>query len=365
MKNTKQSFGDLGQHWTPEDIVGLMVKMMQNRGRVLEPSAGSGRFMRALPNAVGVELDPSVIPSDLQARYTVMSFFDYPETERFDSVIGNPPYVNGKLLSPSWFGSWTPSLPITANAYLHFIDKCINHLSPGGELIFIVPSSLLSETSKGARLRSRMCAEGAFTDFIFAEEIVKWDKAAVNTIIFRWVKGQKQGMVATNRGQRRLVEAEGFAWLVDFSPAGSIGDYFKATVGAAPSAAALDSAPTSERAHPYIRFGEEVMVDETNFNTWPRPRHTPRGDKIFFIGGPTRKATKFFFGTSERHMDHALIPKKPINCRKAAGILNEWFNRRGHDLGLIIGGRWNVGVKQFEHCPIDVDLVAKLNALLA
>ncbi len=360
MKNLKQKQGDLGQHWTPENIVELMLTLRKNKGSVLEPSAGSGRFMKAIPEAVGVEIDSSVVPANLLHRYHIGSFFDFDQDLKFATCIGNPPYVNGKLLNIEWFGDWKPSLPITANAYLHFIDKCIRHLEPNGELIFIVPSTLFSETSKGSKLRAEMCASGAFTDVIFADGLVEWDTAAVSTIIFRWEKDAEQGKVKTNRGEKTLVESDGFVWMVDFEPAGFFKDFFKATVGAAPSSVAMKSGIGAE----YIRNGKPMLIDESDIEAWPRKRFTNTDPKIFFLGGPTRRTSRFTAGTSKRHIDHALLPKKPMDCEAAAALIDAWFQKHAVGLDLIDDGRWSIGVKQFENCPLDLDLKASLQRLV-
>ena len=355
MKNLKQKTGDLGQHWTPENIVQLMTSLRRNTGDVLEPSAGTGRFLRAIPEAIGVEIDPSVIPADIRDRYVLGSFFDFGIGHKFETCIGNPPYVNGKLLTPDWFGTWRPEIPITANAYLHFIEKCIQHLSDRGELIFIVPSTLFSETSKGSKLRSKMCSSGAFTDVIFADSLVQWDTAAVSTIVFRWEKGAEQNVVRTNRGEKYLFESNGFVWLVDFEVHGVFGDFFKATVGAAPSSEALKNSD-SEGAASYIRNGVPVPVDETQIDSWPRKKFTKIGPKIFFLGGPTRKTARFFSGTTNRHIDHALIPLENMDCVAGAALIDEWFRKNADGLDLMDDGRWSIGEKQFENCPSDKHL---------
>lgn len=363
MQISKQSFGDLGQHWTPKNIITLMVSLRHNYGSVLEPSAGSGRFMEIIPEAEGIEIDKTVIPKELISRYSIQSFFNFPISKKYDTCIGNPPYVNGKLLSEDWFCSWKPIIPKTANAYLHFIEKSIQHLNNYGELIFIVPSSVLSDTSKGSKLRKKMCLEGAFTHFIFCDKIVKWEKAAIDTVIFRWVKGEKQKQVHTNNGLMTLFEKNGFIWLIDFDLKGIIGDFFKVTVGAAPSRSAFTiSNKNTEKK--YIQNGSIVMIDEKDIKIWPRRRFTPNIDKIFFLGGPTRKKNIFFYGTSERHLDNVLIPKIKIDCEKAALILNDWFLKNGEKLKIIIGGRWSIGIKQFEHCPIDNELYSKLLTII-
>ena len=64
-----------------------MLALRRNHGRVLEPSCGDGAFLRHLPAAVGLELDPEHCQPGAQA----IDFFAYPEREQFDTIVGNPP----------------------------------------------------------------------------------------------------------------------------------------------------------------------------------------------------------------------------------------------------------------------------------
>jgi adenine-specific DNA-methyltransferase len=52
--------------------------------------------------------------------------------ERYDTVIGNPPFVKTK----------------TGNLFLKFIEKCYNLLNDNGELVFIVPSDFIKQTNE-------------------------------------------------------------------------------------------------------------------------------------------------------------------------------------------------------------------------
>ena len=72
----------LGQIFTPEPVVRAMLALRRNTGRVLEPSCGDGAFLRHLPGAVGLELDPDHCPPGAQA----IDFFAYPEREQFDAA---------------------------------------------------------------------------------------------------------------------------------------------------------------------------------------------------------------------------------------------------------------------------------------
>ena len=83
----------LGQVFTPPNVVAFMLDLCQNKGRTLEPSAGDGAFFTTLQargaDCVGIEVDRRVAPPGAQVR----DFFDYPLSEQFDTIIGNPPYV--------------------------------------------------------------------------------------------------------------------------------------------------------------------------------------------------------------------------------------------------------------------------------
>ena len=83
----------LGQVFTPPNVVAFMLDLCRNKGRVLEPSAGDGAFFDTLrqrgAEVVGIEIDQGVAPQGAQ----VGDFFAYPLDEQFDTIVGNPPYV--------------------------------------------------------------------------------------------------------------------------------------------------------------------------------------------------------------------------------------------------------------------------------
>ncbi|NLF54194.1 MAG: class I SAM-dependent methyltransferase, partial [Thauera phenolivorans] len=156
----------LGQIFTPEPVVRAMLALRRNPGRVLEPSCGDGAFLRQLPGAVGLELDPDHCPPGAR----VMDFFAYPEREVFDTIIGNPPYVRfqdipaatRRLIDAGPYAAWADG---RANLYLFFIAKCVRHLRPGGELIFITPRDFLKATS-AVKLNRLLYEAGSITDAI-------------------------------------------------------------------------------------------------------------------------------------------------------------------------------------------------------
>lgn len=88
----------LGQFFSPEILVDKCISLIKNKnGRLLEPSCGDGAFKKCLnDNAVFIEIDNSLISDK---RILNIDFFDYPITETFDTIIGNPPYVDNKFFN--------------------------------------------------------------------------------------------------------------------------------------------------------------------------------------------------------------------------------------------------------------------------
>ena len=179
----------LGQVFTPEPVVRAMLALRRNSGRVLEPSCGDGAFLRHLPGAVGLELDRDHCPPGARA----IDFFAYPEREQFDTIIGNPPYVRFQDIPPSTRaliarGGYGACLDKRANLYLFFIEKCLRHLKPGGELIFITPRDFLKATS-AVRLNRLLFEAGSITDAIELGDARVFPDAVPNCLIWRFEKG--------------------------------------------------------------------------------------------------------------------------------------------------------------------------------
>lgn len=352
MKNNNQEYGDLGQHWTSSEIVKFMVGLMKNEGSILEPSAGSGRFLEQLPkHTVALEYDPTVANS--VHDYEFGNFFDFPLNRKFDTIIGNPPYVAGKLLKKDWLCSWKGVSPKTANAYVHFIDKCLEHLNPKGELIFIVPYTFLGDTSYGSKVRNKMLCMGSITDYYIPN--AKWESANVGTCIFRFQKDVFISDVITNDGKKKLKFSNGFIWMIDYASKGKFSDYFDIMVGSVPRAKDLNKGTAQ-----YFKDGKFVNVDETDIESWPRLKLTPELPKIFFTSGPTRKTQLFWHGTTSRHISFTMIPKCAMNTVHMSEQLNEWFNRNAEVIGLKKDGRFSVGISQLKSLPFPIELYQSL-----
>lgn len=183
--NAQFDVARLGQVFTPPAVVEAMLALRRNRGRCLEPSAGDGAFSRRIPGCVAVEPDARHAPSGAM----VMDFFAFDESERFLTIIGNPPYVRFQDIRPETAALLRSQLfDGRSNLYLFFIEKAVRHLDPGGELIFITPRDFLKATS-AVRLNRWLFAEGTITDVIELGDARIFDGAVPNCLIWRFERG--------------------------------------------------------------------------------------------------------------------------------------------------------------------------------
>lgn len=190
-----------GQYFTHRIIAEFMAGMITHdtSAKVLEPSCGKGVFLEALAGKGYTDVDAYEIDKSLGApaggiRYE--SFVSSP-MDKYDVVIGNPPYIRWKNLedelkselehSPLWqryFNSLCDYMFI-------FILKSIEQLIDGGELIFIC-SDYWINTTHSATLRDYMAVHGYFSDIYHFREAPLFDGVNASLMIFRYVKSAVQ-----------------------------------------------------------------------------------------------------------------------------------------------------------------------------
>jgi len=148
------------QVYTPSPLAQAMVQALNNdpKSLWLEPSHGRGVFLDALAN-VGVpkdqicalDLDPNKSPADALASTTrgvdFLRWSFYTE-QRFDRIIGNPPFAAIKSLPTRLQISAAgikdlDGFPIGrgANLWYAFVVASLKILREGGSLGFVLPSS--------------------------------------------------------------------------------------------------------------------------------------------------------------------------------------------------------------------------------
>lgn len=375
----KLDVAQLGQVFTPASVVDTMLALRRRHGRTLEPSCGDGAFAARIPGCVAIEYDARVAPAGAQ----VMDFFAYPASERFDTIIGNPPYVRFRDIHPDTRARLDMThFDARSNLYLFFIEKCIRHLVPGGELIFITPRDFIKAT--GARKLNRLLFDaGSITDFIDLGDARIFDGAVPNCAIFRFEKGRTDRRMHDGRifdcHNGQLVFLDG-RYSVPFA------SLFSVKVGAVSGADEIFTHPQGNRAfvcsktvdtgelrrmihgieHPHLKRHKQRLLarrvrhfDEHNWWHWGREHHKSDSPRIY-VNGKTRRAQPFFVHDCPDYDGSvlAIFPRDArIDVHRAAAQLNavNWA-----ELGFVCDGRFLFTQRSLETCLLPEDFPAAL-----
>lgn len=374
-----------GQVFTPASIVERMLGLIRNRGRVLEPACGDGAFLSRIPphypDVVAIEIDPAHCPEGALNA----DFFTYPEVEKFDTIIGNPPYVKARDIAPETRRHFsTQLLDGHANLYLHFIEKCVRHLEPGGELVFITPRDFLKATG-AARLNTWLFDQGTITDFEDLGDARIFEGVVPNCAIWRFEKGNLRRR--TQDGRRTLCAAGQILFTrgIYSVPLKSV---FSVKVGAVSGADAIftnkelgnadfvcsKTAQTGELRRmifddplPWLeQFKERLLArkvtrfDDRNWWKWGRRHHVSDAPRIY-VNQKTRQPQPFFLSDCKNYDGSvlALFPHRADldanELRRLAALLNEvdW-----HELGFVCDGRFICSQRSLESTLLPEDFAA-------
>jgi len=388
----------LGQVFTPQPVVQVMLALKRNCGRTLEPACGDGAFLRHLDNAVGIEMDQSHCPSQALNQ----DFFAYPETEQFDTIIGNPPYVRYQDIAPTTRALLnTAHLDGRSNLYLFFIEKCLRHLRPGGELIFITPRDMLKTTSP-VRLNRQIFETGTITDIIELGDAAVFDSALPNCLIWRFEKGlferrtrcaalrSSQGwepaLSQLNWQERTLIECGGHLIFCAGNYPMRLSDIAFVKVGAVSGADDIYASPTAGNrdfvCSSTVRTGETRRMiwcepgeapppallahrsrlirrrirafDDDNWWHWGRNYYQSDRPRVY-VNGKTRATPPFFLHDCP-HYDGAVLAVFPlrddIDLIALRNALNgvDWA-----DLGFVCDGRNLFTQRSLENSPLPAE----------
>lgn len=289
----------LGQFFTTNPTVQVVLGQLISKksGYLLEPSAGAGHLVKwAEENTklkiTGIEIDTKVSPI-CKTKIEYIDFFSFAngKDDSFDTILGNPPYVSWKNMSEATKLSSSiqkESYSDKTNLYHLFIDKCINLLKPGGELIFIVPKEWLY-TSSANPLREKIIDMGAITHIVdCGEEKLFVDANVPALLIFRFVKGEDwqdvkfaASLIDAKNGnyiEKRLNNRSGRFILLPAKISesikhwGKLKDSYKVRVGMVSGADNIFRAPEGlepEAIKKYVTTkGIEYFIDLNDINDW-------------------------------------------------------------------------------------------------
>lgn len=388
----------LGQVFTPETVVAAMLALRQNAGRVLEPSCGDGAFVRHLPGCVAIELDRAQAP----AGSLNIDFFAYPETEKFATIIGNPPYVRYQDILPETKALIKSKLfDLRSNLYLFFIEKAVRHLVKGGELIFITPRDFLKTTSS-VRLNQWLYSQGTITHAIELGDARVFAGAVPNCLIWRFEKDNFERSVQYaeigNRDdlssvlaspawqQRYFLEAAGHLMFAREQHRWQLKDIASVKVGAVSGADEIyanddygnrdfvcsstvstgqtrrmlwvdkdDPAPRALRAFKDRLIERRIRpFDESNWWHWGRGYPQTTAPRIY-VNGKTRQKQPFFIHPCT-HYDGAVLAVFPHEQQldlSALSALCVALNAVAWDeLGFVCDGRFLFTQRSLENAPL-------------
>lgn len=179
-----------GGYYTPLDLACFISQWVAELkpSKVLEPSCGDGIFFQAMADVggfqkasvTGFELDDVEAGKafrrtedlDLQsAKVRSEDFLQWAidnmgrDGERFDAVVGNPPFVRYQFLPPEFqsraatiFDELGLKFTKHTNAWVPFILASLSLLRPGGRLAMVVPAEIIHVTHAQS-LRSYLGSE--------------------------------------------------------------------------------------------------------------------------------------------------------------------------------------------------------------
>ena len=187
---------ELGQYFTKnESLLKNLKEFIKNKPKqILEPSIGQGHiidYLKKDPNQIFqntefimIEIDKNLIPLSSINKQNIhyMDFLEYNSCKKFQTIIGNPPYVKKKG---------------KPNLYVEFIRKCVNLLEIDGELIFIIPSDFFQLTSS-SKLINQMMSQGKFTHIYHPNQENLFEEASIDVLIFRYQKTEKDSQINRN-----------------------------------------------------------------------------------------------------------------------------------------------------------------------
>lgn len=199
-----------GGYYTPADLATFLARWVSkiSPNRTLEPSCGDGIFFEAINNSklsgeiVGFELDEAEAHKSQERAQTLglsriniraSDFLGWAleavdnKTERFDAVIGNPPFIRYQYL-PALFQDRAQAIfdrlgckfTKHTNAWVSFVLASFELLRPGGRLAMVVPSEII-HVMHAQSLRSYLGANARRLIVVDPEEL--------------WFDGTLQGAV--------------------------------------------------------------------------------------------------------------------------------------------------------------------------
>lgn len=370
---------NLGQVYTPIDVVERMCKLSVNSGRVLEPSAGEGIFSFYIINKLGREVVSIEIDNDnYRGEFLMMDFFEYLEENKFPTIMGNPPYVSYKNIGEQTLKSINNKNYLSlydnrTNLYIYFIRKCVEHLEEGGEMILITPREFIKATSS-ISLNNFLYENGTITNWYEYGDDVIFRGYSPTVVIWRYEKNNYSRITDTNNGEKEFCINNGQISFTNDKGTIKFSDLFFVKVGAV---SGMDDIFISEKGnkefvcsytkktgelkrmfynveHEDLYKHKDVLINrkikkftEDNWWKWGRGLYESESERIY-VNCKTRDSHPFFTNDCKYYDGSllAIFPKVKLDLDKSIKYLNglNW-----DELGFKVGGRLCFSQKSLEN----------------
>ena len=361
----------LGQVFTPPDVVSDMLALRRNFGAALEPAAGNGAFFDRIENCVGIEIDNAHCKSGMRR----MDFFDLPEGQKFDTIIGNPPFVRWRDICPQTRAKLPRALfDNRSNLYLFFIGKCVRHLPDGGELIFITPRDFMKATA-ARKLNQFLYDNGTITDFCDLGDARIFGNYSPNCAIWRFEKNNFSRQTNDGRcfsvvdGQLVFAAADGVLCRDIFdvkvgAVSGMDAVFASARFGNADFVCShtrktnktrrmiFNTLHSSLSEHKHKLINRKIRTfGESDWWQWGRLHHQSDAARVY-VNAKTRQPQPFFTHPCRNYDGSvlALFPRDPAaDVDALAAKLNrvDW-----RELGFVCGGRFIFSQRALANAPL-------------
>ncbi len=219
--STKQKLR--GAYYTPYRVAEKMVEFFQEDPSIhtiLEPSCGNGVFVemvqkkRLLNNGgsmTAIEIEASEVQNAAQRiepsasiRLLAMDFFEYyaanKEQQRYDLILGNPPYIRYQYLRDQQRAEMSQILTEHGmkankliNTWVGFLVACVHLLSEHGKIAFVIPAEIL-QVAYAEELRLFLSKSLSSITLLTFEELVFPDIEQEIVILIGEKGGQEQGI---------------------------------------------------------------------------------------------------------------------------------------------------------------------------
>jgi adenine-specific DNA-methyltransferase len=370
---------NLGQVYTPDNIVKIMFELSKRKGDILEPSAGDGAFTKWIKenskrNITSIEIDPD----NNQLDFIIMDFFDYDINKKYSTIIGNPPYVSFNSISKDTL-SKIQSIPYISsydnrtNLYIYFIRKCVEHLQDNGELILITPREFIKATSS-IKLNNFLYESGTITDWYEYGDKMIFKGYSPTVVIWRFEKNNFTRKTNTKNGLKKFKLNDGQISFTSNDNTIKFSDLFFVKVGAV---SGMDDVFTNENGnqsfvcsftkktgrlkkmfynikspelYPFkekLKQRKMKKFNEDNWWKWGRGLYESDINRIY-VNCKTRDNKPFFLNECKFYDGSvlAIFPKFDIDLERATELLNkvDW-----DELGFKVGGRFCFSQKSLEN----------------